>query len=146
MNHELVDPDLNPLPPFVTFGALGDWLVFFAGEGVNLYRYIFDPEGDWGWGREALVEQGHSDAEIGMILQTGEDDFHEASAMLADLIRCEAVLCRGKKDVSAQARMLKELRAMMEGCKVAVGKGVQVQILALETDERDEMDDEDDEE
>ncbi|MCF7675151.1 MAG: hypothetical protein K9N23_04505 [Akkermansiaceae bacterium] len=40
----------------------------------NLYRYIFDPEGDWGWGREALAEQGYSDAGIGMILQTGEDD------------------------------------------------------------------------
>lgn len=146
MNYELVDPDLNPLPPFVTFEELGDWLVFFADEGVNMYRYIFDPEGNWGWGREALAERGHSDAEIGMILQTGEDDFYDPSAMLADLTRCEVLLVRESESVSTRASMLKELRAMMEGCKVAESKGVQVQILALDTDERDEMDDEDDEE
>jgi len=35
---------------------------------------------------------------------------------------------------------------MMEGCRVAVGRGLQVQMLAIEMDERDEMDDEDDEE
>jgi hypothetical protein len=117
--------------------ALGEWLPFFRKGGVNLYGYIYNPEGEGDFSDAELKEMGHTPAEIECVRLAATDDWHDPAALAADLRRCEALVPDKPKSSRSRKWILRELEHLIGLCDNAAD-GIKVQLLAPPADCEDD--------
>ena len=118
--------------------ALGEWLPLFRKGGVNLYGYIYNPEGEGDFSDADLKEMGNTREEIKCIRLAATDDWHDPAVLAADLRRCEALVPDKPRNSRSRKWILRELEHLIGLCDTAAAAGLKVQLLAPPADCEDE--------